>query len=77
MRRIVAGELRNLVFIDKPGFVFVDGVKVARYIPERNSLQFVDRDPRRGKARGTRLVELPLAHLFLATCGNPLLPPPV
>ena len=52
-----------IVRVDLGGFVHIDGVKVCRYIKERDALQFVDKDRRRSAARGGRQVEVKLDDL--------------
>lgn len=51
--------------LDSQNYVYIGGVRVARWIPERNTLQFCDGDKRRASRRGpyvevrlTRLCEL-------------------
>lgn len=51
------------VTINKEGFVVVDGVKVAKFIPERQSIQFLDRDRRRCAEKGREVVEVRLCDL--------------
>lgn len=52
-----------VVRVDLRGFVHIDGVPVCRYIRERDTLQFVDKDRRRSAARGGRQVEVKLDEL--------------
>lgn len=40
------------------GFVYADGVKVARWIAERQTLEFVDRNRQRCQERGRHTVEV-------------------
>ena len=46
------------LIIDNVGFVYIDGVRVFRYIPTRQALQFWDKDRRRSSERGGRHVEI-------------------
>jgi hypothetical protein len=51
--------------IDNVGFVYIDGVRVARYIPTRHALQFWDKDRRRSSKRGgNRHVEIDVCQLI-------------
>jgi hypothetical protein len=51
------------IHIGSDGFVYVRGVKVAKYLPDSNSLQFVDKDMRRSAQRGTRFVEVSVGEI--------------
>lgn len=45
--------------VDPNGFIWFDGVKLpVRFIPERSSIEFFDKDRRRSEARGSRTVEI-------------------
>lgn len=46
------------LFVGKDGYAYVDGVKIARYVPDRQVLQFVDRDRRRCLQKGREVVEI-------------------
>lgn len=50
--------------LDEDGYLYVGGVKVARHIRERGTLQFVDKDSRRAARRGCSFVEVRLERLF-------------
>lgn len=53
-----------VVRVDLRGFVHIDGVPVCRYIKERDTLQFVDKDRRRSATRATgRFVEVKVDEL--------------
>lgn len=52
-----------VVRVDLRGFVHIDGVPVCRYIRERDTLQFIDKERRRSAARGGRLVEVKIDEL--------------
>ena len=52
------------LIIDNVGFVYIDGVRVARWIPDRQALQFWDKDRRRVSERGSRCVEVELDRLM-------------
>lgn len=51
------------VSVDANNFVYVEGVKVARYVPETKSLQFIDKDRIRSNQRGSNVVEVPLSEV--------------
>ena len=59
---------RQELMVDAAGFVFVDGVKVARAVRRgrRLCLQFCDKDRRRAAARGTRYPEVGVGELVRA-----------
>jgi len=61
------GERHGLM-VDGQGFVFVDGVKVARAVRRGSGicLQFCDRDRRRAARRGTRYPEVGVGELVRA-----------
>jgi len=65
--RQAQGERHGLM-VDGQGFVFVDGVKVARAVRRggRVCLQFCDRDRRRAARRGTRYPEVGVGELVRA-----------
>jgi len=52
------------LIIDNVGFVYIDGVRVARWIPDRQALQFWDRNRNRTMRRGSRYVEVELDRLM-------------
>lgn len=45
------------------GFVYADGVKLARYRPERQTLEFYDKNRQRCAQLGRTVVEVPIADL--------------
>lgn len=45
------------------GFVYADSVKVARFVPERGTLEFVDRNRQRCEQLGRQTVEVPVADV--------------
>jgi len=45
-------------------FVYIGGVKIARVIPERGTLQFWDKDTRRATRRGCPVVEVRIERLL-------------
>jgi hypothetical protein len=49
--------------VDREGHLYVGGVKVARLVPERGTLQFFDKDERRTQRRGSSQVEVRCARL--------------
>lgn len=49
--------------VTSDGWVQADGVKVCRYIAERGTLQFVDKDRRTSSTRGTRYVEVSVSDV--------------
>jgi hypothetical protein len=51
------------VVIGKDGFLYADGVKLARLIPERQTIQFLDRDRRRCLQKGREVVEVKISDL--------------
>jgi hypothetical protein len=59
-----AGRWHHIVLVDPAGFVYVDGVKIARRIIRNGEprLQFYDRDRRRASRRGN-VVEIPVEEL--------------
>ena len=71
-RRDEPGEAqpkRQELMVDGQGFVFVDGVKVARVVRREGAelcLQFCDKDRRRAAARGTRYPEVGVGELVEA-----------
>ena len=48
------------VCLDEEGYLYVDGVKVAKLDIARRVLVFFDKDRRRCVTRGSRFVELPI-----------------
>ena len=64
------------LIIDNVGFVYIDGVRVFRYIPTRQALQFWDRNPQRSARRGDRCVEIDIDKLVkeLGQAEVPCLP---
>ena len=64
------------MIIDNVGFVYIDGVRVFRYIPTRQALQFWDKDRRRSSERGCRHVEIDIGRLVeeLGQAEVPCLP---
>lgn len=51
------------ISVDRAGFLYVDGVKVAKYLPEKRCLQFFDKDRVRSTQRGSNVVEVPLSDI--------------
>ncbi len=51
------------IVVDSRGFVYVGGVRVARYDPVTDSLYFLDRNRQRCAQRGSREVGVPLDWL--------------
>ena len=45
------------------GFVYADSVKVARFVPERGTLEFIDKNRQRCEQLGRRTVEVPVADM--------------
>jgi hypothetical protein len=64
------GNGNGNVTVDGRGFVWVDGVKVCRYVAERGTLAFIDRDRRRCSERGGREVEVGIEEIRDATRDN-------
>jgi hypothetical protein len=56
--------------MDKHNYIYVDGAKVCRYIPERKVLEFVDHNRQRREGRGTRFVEVGIYDLVKALASN-------
>jgi len=54
---------RPRIRIDEQHYIYVEGARICRYIPERQALQFLDKDRLREAARGSRLVEVSLLDL--------------
>ena len=50
------------------GFVYADSVKVARYVPERGTLEFIDRNRQRCEQLGRRTVEVKVEDMAKLTC---------
>lgn len=57
-------ETSSIVRVDARGYVYVGDVKVCRYVAHSRTLQFCDKDKARSELRGSRYVEVPLAHLL-------------
>lgn len=55
------------VVVGKNNFVYADGVKVFRLIPERGVVQIVDPDRRRCAQKGRETVEIRLSDLAKLT----------
>lgn len=55
--------------VGKDGYAYVDGVKIARYVSDRQVLQFVDRDRRRCLQKGREFVEISVTE-FGKLVGN-------
>lgn len=51
------------VTVGRDGFVYADGVKLGRFIPESKSIQFLDRDRRRCTEKGREVVEIKISDL--------------
>lgn len=55
---------RPRIKIDEQHYVYVEGAKICRYVPERQSLLFLDKDKGREAARGSRFVEVSILDLI-------------
>jgi hypothetical protein len=53
----------STVSVDSANFVYVDGVKIAKFIPEKKCLQFLDKDRIRSNQRGSNVVEVSLSDV--------------
>lgn len=42
------------------GFVYAEGVRIGQFVPERNTIAFVDRNRERCEQLGRQVVEVPL-----------------
>lgn len=51
------------VSVGRDGFVYADGVKLGRFIPERQTIQVQDRDRRRCLIKGREVVEIRISDL--------------
>lgn len=51
------------VQVGKDGFVYADGVRLGRFVPERQSIQYADKDRRRCIERGRDVVEVKISDL--------------
>jgi hypothetical protein len=51
------------VAVGKDGFLYADGIKLGRFIPESKSIQFFDRDRRRCAEKGREAVEIKISDL--------------
>lgn len=51
------------VVVGKDGYVYADGVKLGKFVPERQSVQFLDRDRRRCLIKGREVVEVRISDL--------------
>lgn len=49
--------------VGRDGFVYADGVKIARYRPERQTLEFYDKNRQRCAQLGRTVVEVPIADV--------------
>ena len=67
----MCGCPRRQIVVEERGFVFVDGVRVARYDEQRGVLQFLDRNRMRSERRGTCYVEVPVQTLKTALETKP------
>ena len=45
------------------GFVYADSVKVARFVPERGTLEFIDKNRQRCEQLGRRTREVPIVDM--------------
>lgn len=52
------------VVVGKNGFVYADGVRIAKLIPERGAVQFIDPDRRRCAQKGREVVEIRISDLI-------------
>jgi hypothetical protein len=59
----VTVQPESVLHVDSKGYVYVDGVKVAKYVPEKQCLQFLDKDRIRSNQRGSNVVEVPIAEV--------------
>lgn len=50
------------IAVGKDGFAYVDGVKIGRYIPERQTLEFIDPNRQRCQQKGRQVVEVKIAE---------------
>lgn len=53
----------SAVVVGKNGFVYADGVKVFKLIPERGVVQVVDPDRRRCAQKGRETIEIKISDL--------------
>lgn len=51
------------VVVGKDGFAYADGLKIGKFVPERQTIQFVDKDRRRCAQKGREVVEVKIADL--------------
>lgn len=54
---------KSKLTVDDQNFVYVEGVKIAKFIPEKKCLQFLDKDRIRSNQRGSNVVEVTLADV--------------
>ena len=63
MKRTVQLSPSSQFRVDSENYLYVDGVKVARFVPEKECLQFLDKDRIRSTQRGSNVVEIPISEL--------------
>ena len=64
LRRKMAEETKSSpVVVGKNGMIYADGVRIAKLIPDRGVVQFVDPDRRRCVQKGREVVEVKLSDL--------------
>lgn len=51
------------VHVDVQGYIYADGVRIARISPDKRCLQFLDRDRRRSDQRGSSFVEVAIKDM--------------
>ena len=51
------------VQVGKDGFAYADGVRLGRFVPERGTIQVIDKDRRRCLIKGREVVEIKLSDL--------------
>lgn len=52
------------VVVGKDGYAYADGVRLGKFVPERQAIQFVDRDRRRCLEKGRETVEVKISDLI-------------
>lgn len=51
------------VQVGKDGFAYADGVRLGKVVPERGTIQIVDKDRRRCLVKGREVIEIKLSDL--------------
>lgn len=59
----------NSLSVGKDGYVYADGIKIGRHIPERGTIAIMDKDQRRCLQKGREIVEIKIAE-FIKLDGN-------